>query len=153
MADVVIPRGAENTVAIDLVSKHLIYQLDKYISKNSNSSYFDNVVNFSNHEIFDPKYQFQHEKIIIWEDDSKLDTLKSIFTDFVNNSRFHYSQMFLDYLVNNVLLLYTSKYQLDKDFVFITEKNIDDSYGLRSNKTIVYFQPYILKENDLKIIE
>jgi hypothetical protein len=93
MADVIIPRGAENTVAIDLVSQHLKFQLSKIlplVSKNTNEG--DKIfITFSANEIIDPKYQFSDGKIVVNEDSSHLEQLKDIIEDFLNGKRISYS--------------------------------------------------------------
>lgn len=106
MGDVIIPRGAENSVAIDLVSQHLKYQLSKRFQINKNQIYQSEINNMniklmdkegtpeigisSRNELFDPKYQFSEGKVIIAEDEEELQTLQSIFEDFMNGNRMQY---------------------------------------------------------------
>lgn len=105
MADVVIPRGAENSVAIDLVAQHLKYQLSKRFQMNQvNVPKEINNMNIrliekegsndigisSKNELFDPKYQFYDGKVSITEDEEELSTQLSIFEDFMNGNKTQY---------------------------------------------------------------
>ena len=105
MADVIIPRGAENSVAIDLVSQHLKYQFNKrfQIPKNYVQTDIQNMniklINkegsndigiSSRNELFDPKYQFHDGKVSIPESEEELRTLQSIFEDFMNQNKAEY---------------------------------------------------------------
>jgi hypothetical protein len=153
MADVVIPRGAENTVAIDLVSQPLKYQLSKILGssldvKKSNSSLI-----ISNHEIIDPKYQFSEGKINVHEDLSQVELLKEIFSDFLNGKNIFYHKIFIENMLNSLIALYNLKngYDGERD-VFLTE--FDDCSKLYSDvKKIVLYKHYILTEADCEIVE
>jgi hypothetical protein len=105
MADVIIPRGAENSVAIDLVSQHLKYQLTKRFQilnqpvqneiQNINIQLMDkdgssNIGISSRNELFDPKYQFYDGKINIPDEEEELKILQSIFEDFMNANKTQY---------------------------------------------------------------
>jgi len=105
MADVIIPRGAENIVAIELVSQHLKYQFNKrfQMEKNRVHSEIQNmniklinkegtndIVISSKNELFDPKYQFHDGKVNIPESEEELRTLQSIFEDFMNQNKAEY---------------------------------------------------------------
>jgi len=105
MADVIIPRGAENSVAIDLVTQHLNYQLSKRFQINQ-INYPKEIHNMniklidkegssdigisSKNELFDPKYQFYDGKVHITEDEEDLKTELSIFEDFMNGNKTQY---------------------------------------------------------------
>jgi len=105
MGDVIIPRGAENSVAIDLVSQHLKYQLSKRfainqatVSKeihNINIKLIDkdgsNDIGISSkNELFDPKFQFYDGKVMITEEEEEITTQLSIFEDFMNANKTQY---------------------------------------------------------------
>jgi len=105
MADVVIPRGADNTVAIDLVTQHLKYQLSKRFQinqtnipkeiQNMNIKLIDkqgssDIGISSKNELFDPKYQFYDGRVSITEDEEELNTEQSIFEDFMNGNKTQY---------------------------------------------------------------
>lgn len=105
MGDVIIPRGAENSVAIDLVSQHLKYQLSKRFHMNQ-TNILKEIHNIniklidkegssdigisSRNELFDPKYQFYDGKVHITEDEEELNTELSIFEDFMNGNKTQY---------------------------------------------------------------
>jgi hypothetical protein len=105
MADVVIPRGADNIVAIDLVTQHLKYQLSKRFQiiqnvrpkeiHNMNIKLMDkdgssDIGISSKNELFDPKYQFYDGKVFITEDEEEINTELSIFEDFINGNKTQY---------------------------------------------------------------
>ena len=109
MADVIIPRGAENSVAIDLVTQHLKYQLSKRFQtnqinvrkdiQNMNIKLIDkegcsDIGISSKNELFDPKFQFYDGKVSITEDDEELITQLSIFEDFMNGNKTQYYKYF-----------------------------------------------------------
>ena len=96
MADVVIPRGAENTVAIDLVSQHLRYQLSKIHGSNIDMKKSNSSLIISNHEIIDPKYQFSEGKINVHEDLSQVELLREILIDFLTGKNIFYHKIFIE---------------------------------------------------------
>lgn len=101
----IIPRGAENLVAIDLVSQHLKYQLSKRFAINQmdvpkeihniNIKLIDkqgssDIGISSKNELFDPKFQFYDGKVLITEDEEDMNTELSIFEDFMNGNKIQY---------------------------------------------------------------
>jgi len=85
-ADVIIPKGSENKVAIDLVCNNLKYELDKRVSRKSKSN-----LEFIKHDIFDNR-TFTSNLVRIISDENKLDVLKNIFTDIINKTRTQYNK-------------------------------------------------------------
>lgn len=165
LADVIILRGAENTVAIDLVAQHLKYQLSKILqetgvpeSSESTGIVKRTSVTITQHDLIDPKYQFFDEKVSVPEDQSQIEVLQNIFQDFINSKNLSYFKMFLDYMVNTLLSLYSHRKtaKLSSDDVIITE--LDDWECLDNEKVnrakkIVYFQTSLLNEKDFSNLE
>lgn len=155
MADVVIPRGAENTVAIDLVSQHLKYQLSKILGsgigvKKSNSS-----IIVSNHEMIDPKYQFSDGKIIVHEEPSQVDLLKEIFEDFLNGKNIFYYKIFIENMLNSLIAL-SNKHNINfnSEFdVFLTEFDNISLSDYTCKKRIVLYKHFILSEADCQPVQ
>jgi hypothetical protein len=153
MADVVIPRGAENTVAIDLVSQHLRYQLSKIHGSNIDMKKSNSSLIISNHEIIDPKYQFSEGKINVLEDLSQVELLREILIDFLTGKNIFYHKIFIENMLNSLIALYNQKneYEHEKDF-FLTE--FDNFTKLESDvKKIVLYKHYILTESDCNDIK
>lgn len=164
LADVIILRGAENTVAIDLVAQHLKYQLSKILQETNSVENSTNYpiskrksVSISQHDLIDPKYQFFEDKVVVSEEPSHVEVLKDIFQDFINGKNLSYYKLFLDHMVNNLLSLYShSKLSnpLNED-VIITElddvKHVEKDFN--KAKKIIYFQTSMLVEKDFNILE
>ena len=166
LADVIIPRGAENTVAIDLVSQHLKYQLTKIFNEkqlaaedtnnsngNKKSSTQKDII-ISQHELIDPKYQFFDEKVIVTEDAVNIEVLQHIFTDFINGRNFTYYKIFLEQMTNTLLSLYLGSKisNPNPDDVVITELDDNKAKGNKKKK-IIYFQTSMLNEKDFDKLE
>ena len=161
LADVIIPRGAENTVAIDLVSQHLKYQLTKIFSEKQNSNdkknVSDNDIIISQHELIDPKYQFFDQKVIVTEDSANIEVLQHIFTDFINGKNLSYYKMFLEQMVNSLISIYSgSKLSnpTQDDLVLTEMDNLNNLEGKTEKTTkIIYFQTSLLNEKDFINLE
>ena len=164
LADVIILRGAENTVAIDLVAQHLKYQLSKILQETnsienstSNPIVKRKSVSISQHDLIDPKYQFFEEKVVVSEEPAHVEVLQDIFQDFINGKNLSYYKLFLDHMVNTLISLYSrSKLTnpLNED-VIITElddvKHIEKDFN--KAKKIIYFQTSMLVEKDFNNLE
>ncbi len=154
MADVVIPRGAENTVAIDLVSQHLKYQLSKILGPNIDIKKTDSGLALLSHEIIDPKHLFTEGRIIVHEDSSQLDLLKEILTDFLNGKNILYYKIFIENMLRSLTSLYNmkiTKLESDRE-TFLTE--FDNFSCIESSiKRILLYKHIILSESDCEIIE
>jgi hypothetical protein len=155
MADVVIPRGAENTVAIDLVSQHLKYQLSKILESSLDIKKSNSSILVSNHEIIDPKYQFSEGRILVHEDVSQVELLKEIFEDFLNGKNIFYFKIFIENMLNSLIALYnkqTNNFKSESG-IFLTEF---DNFSLSENpeiKKIVLYKHIILSEADCEVVQ
>jgi hypothetical protein len=92
------------------------------------------------------------------EDQTQIEVLQDIFQDFINSKNLSYYKMFLDYMVNTLLSLYShSKITSPtSDDIIITE--LDDWKSLDNDKVnkakkIVYFQTSLLNEKDFNNLE
>lgn len=162
LADVIIPRGAENTVAIDLVAQHLKYQLTKIFSNKPVDSKdltlrSQKAIVITLNDVIDPKFQFYDGKIVVNEDSAHVETLQNIFQDFINGKNLAYSQMFVDFLINSLLSTYSryAKKQITQNEVLVTE--LDDWKKViaskEATKRVIYYQTSLLVESDFLNLE
>jgi hypothetical protein len=143
-----------------LVSQHLKYQLTKIFPHNINTELKnddENKITISTNDIIDPKYQFSDGKIIVNEDASSVEVLQNIFEDFINGKNLAYCSIFLEFMINNILALYSKfrgKTTSISDLI-ITE--FDDWKTLTKDfaqvKKIIYFQTSLLVESDFTNLE
>lgn len=84
-ADIIIPQGSENKVAIDFVCINLKHQLD--IRQNvMNNNKLKHQIEFNLHDLFDTK-TINSNNVITISDDNKQELLKNILEDFLNHDR------------------------------------------------------------------
>ena len=87
-ADIIVPHGAHNIVAIELIKENLQNQLSKRIN-------FDKKIKqnfeFFQHDIFDSK-TFSNEKVKIINDSNLILNLKGILEDILNSTRPNYKR-------------------------------------------------------------
>jgi hypothetical protein len=153
MADVIIPRGAENTVAIDLVAQHLKYQLTKmFTEKNLNIGKPLNTIEIFRHDIIDPKYQFFDGKINVPQDETQIEVLQHIFQDFLNGNNMTYYKLFLEQILSYLLTLFseTVKFTPGLNELVLTETDNFSEKDISPNHRIIYFQPCMLTEKDFE---
>jgi hypothetical protein len=157
LADIIIPVGAENTVAINLVARNINFHLFKeFTSLKLQPLGFNYEI--SPKDIIDPCHQFFGENIIINENESHIYTLKMIFEDFINGTKIKFYPMFLDLILNNLLSIFHNKNKpLNKsEFIYLTEhENIEDinTNKINSVKNIIYFKPIFLSEDAMDMLE
>lgn len=156
MADVIIPRGAENYVAIDLVAQHLKYQLSKMFNdKNLNLEQPCKSIEICANDVIDPKWQFISERVNVPQNEEQIEILLNIFQDFLNGKNITYYKMFLEQLISNLFRLLSENLNFtpgDKELV-ITELDDFSSLNISDFKRIIYFQTFILKNEDLEVLK
>ena len=151
MADVIIPRGAENTVAIDLVAQHLKYQLTKmFPDKSVNPEKSTDIIEVSPHDIIDPKVQFFAEKIHVPQDETQIEVLQHIFQDFLNGKNMTYYKLFVEQLMSTLLSLFSEslKFNSGESDIVLTELDDISDFDFKTKKRIIYFQTSLLIEKD-----
>ena len=87
LADVIIPKGSENKVAIELVCNNLNTQLQLRVELINKSKRFE----FVKQDIFDNR-SHPAEVVHIINDDNQKDNLKSILEDSLNRARLQYNK-------------------------------------------------------------
>jgi hypothetical protein len=147
---VIIPRGAENFVAIQLVSQYLTYLITRFFPRQDNNKEF--TITFTANELVDPRYQFFQNKILVIDDDYQNELLKDIVEDFLNGRKLKYNKMFLDEHINSIVKLFSRHCHL-KDYLIVTEVDSLTEAANSKSKKILYFKPFILNDKDLLQIE
>ncbi len=87
LADVIIPKGSENKVAIELVCNNLNTQLQLRVELINKSKRFE----FVKQDIFDNR-SHSADVVHIINDDNLKDNLKSILEDSLNRARLQYNK-------------------------------------------------------------
>ena len=156
MADVIIPRGAENYVAIDLVAQHLKYQISKMFSdKNISLEKPLKAIEIFPNDIIDPKWQFISEKIKVPQNEDTIEVLLNIFQDFLNGRNIIYYKMFLEQLISSLFSLLSESINIipGENYSIITELDLQSSLNISNKKTIIYFQTFVLIEDDHNVLK
>ena len=152
----IIPRGAENTIAIDLIAQNLRYQLSKIFTHGEIIQMKpDNEFCFSHNEIIDPKYQFFNEKIIVNEETNEITVLCQIFSDFIQGKKLAYHSMFLEFMINSLITLFSKSKYASKlsNFYLIHDLKKIDKEEINLCKNIIIFKKSILSDDDFIEIE
>lgn len=92
----IIPRGTENTVAVNLIIQHLLLNI-KYMFLHENkveNEIFKRSIEEPtfNLTLIDNKHSFLNGKLIVYKEPEKINTLKKILRDLIEHSRPEYSK-------------------------------------------------------------
>ena len=167
-ADIIIPRGAENTNAIDLISQNLKsvlkklfpFDLDKYnfdIDNSQNAishplihkkSVDEFIRNLNNFDIFNSDYCIDHN----W------DVLKKILSYYLEMKNSVYYDLYMDIIMKNVVYLFKSEnVNLNCNFIIYPSFNridlVKDNFNKKNSNGnqvnfVFIFQPIFLSENE-----
>jgi hypothetical protein len=161
-ADIIIPKGAENTNAIDMIAQQLknkskilfpngikkFIKKDELIEKNNNKNYIKNL--FKKEEIFNLNNND------LFDDENKIDVkiLKKIFIDFLLKKNSGYYLLYLEIIINNLINL-LQNFNKDSSNLLLFYNNLDeDQLKIRLNNSlinsIIIFIPFLLNENSIK---
>jgi uridine kinase len=165
-ADIIIPRGAENTNAIDLISQNLKsvlkklfpFDLDKYnfdIDNSQNAishplihkkSVDEFIRNLNNFDIFNSDYCIDHN----W------DVLKKILSYYLEMKNSVYYDLYMDIIMKNVVYLFKSEnVNLNCNFIIYPSFNridlVKDNFNKKNSNGnqvnfVFIFQPIFLNE-------
>jgi uridine kinase len=167
-ADIIIPRGAENTNAIDLISQNLKsvlkklfpFDLDKYnfdIDNSQNAishplihkkSVDEFIRNLNNFDIFNSDYCIDHN----W------DVLKKILSYYLEMKNSVYYDLYMDIIMKNVVYLFKCEdVNLNCNFIIYPSCNkidlVKDNFSKKNSNGnqvnfVFIFQPIFLNENE-----
>ena len=90
----IIPRGAGNTIAVNLIVQNLDYQLKKLFTiekgneENNISQFRDHTLKFN---IIDHSHIYI-QNLVVFKDQSEIETLKRAFFDIIDSSRPEYAK-------------------------------------------------------------
>ena len=114
-ADIIIPRGGSNTVAIGLINYHLKYKLANIIKKLKNENEKVNYCNSEKNDCLINKEDIFCDKICVLEENEK-DLYLSMFKNFLFGKKYNYFDLYLD--------IYNKKiYSIIQNKIFIFKKN------------------------------
>eukprot|EP00340_Litonotus_pictus_P004364 CAMPEP_0170518836 /NCGR_PEP_ID=MMETSP0209-20121228/4434_1 /TAXON_ID=665100 ORGANISM="Litonotus pictus, Strain P1" /NCGR_SAMPLE_ID=MMETSP0209 /ASSEMBLY_ACC=CAM_ASM_000301 /LENGTH=377 /DNA_ID=CAMNT_0010804539 /DNA_START=128 /DNA_END=1261 /DNA_ORIENTATION=- len=147
-ADIIIPKGSENKVAIELVCTNLKSQLDKRLSLEAN---VHSTIKFIPHDIFDNR-TFNPELVHIINDEHTQFNLKSILEDCVNKKRPQYNKLFANELVQSLIDLYTSEEELESCYIVDEIHEINEKILSNSKNTLI-FRNSLISDVDLSVIK
>ena len=146
-ADIIIPKGAENTNAIDMIAQQLknkskilfpngikkFIKKDELIEKNNNKNYIND----------------------LFDDENKIDVkiLKKIFIDFLLKKNSGYYLLYLEIIINNLINL-LQNFNKDSSNLLLFYNNLDeDQIKIRLNNSlinsIIIFIPFLINENKI----
>lgn len=145
-ADVIIPRGAENTQAIDLISQHLKFGLVKLFN-NKQIEVIPQPVKekvIALEELF-PK-ELKNEKLTISKIKDQI-KLHKVFIDYINGKKTAYHKMYLDYMLKQLLELKDNKNTYDA-IILQSELN-RESIGNLTAKKLLVFAPIMMTHEEV----
>ena len=161
-ADIIIPKGAENTNAIDMIAQQLKNKskilfpngiknfikksdlIEKNCNKNCNKNLFkkEEIFNLNNNDLFD--------------EENKIDVkiLKKIFIDFLLKKNSGYYLLYSEIIINNLINLIPN-FNKDSSYELLFYSNLDeDQIKIKLNNSlinsIIIFIPFLLNENSIK---
>lgn len=157
-ADAILPKGAENSQAIDLLSHHLKYELNKRFSNSINKSQTNGnknangnglnglskhkVAEFNGAEVFDKNTQ--QGKVLLPElKDHKC--LKKILIEFLYGTKMPYYKIYMEIMIN------TLKKMINKEIInnilysySDTDEEITSKLSLVNKEVITVYEPILL---------
>ena len=166
-ADIIIPKGGENTNAIDIICQHIKKKSQILFPENILIKKDDDLFDHNNNEISN-KNLFKKEEILnlgfndlfdVKENENKINIkiLKKIFIDFLLNENKGYYLLYPEIIINNLinlipnikkdssnlLLFYSNleKENIEKQIIF-KEKNL-------LINSIIIFIPFLINENKI----
>lgn len=146
-ADVIIPRGAENTQAIDLISQHLKFGLVKLFTGQQVEVIPPPLIEkvMTMEELFPIESKNDKLEISKTKDHAKL--LK-IFIDYINGKKTAYHKMYLDYFLKLLLELSGNKKRYDA--VMVQSELTSGTIEKLSAKKVLVFAPIsIINEEEI----
>ena len=157
-ADIIIPNGEANELAINIVSEYMKMQLDKVLSQ-ENLPLFTSI-----NEIIDPKHKYFDKKILVPQQDKHVQYIKTVFEEFISG-KYNGNKEQCDSIINelNKLLLdslivyFRSKSYFNEvlpsiDLV-VCENDDIDKIEWKKYKNIIFFKTTILNEEDMLIFD
>ena len=154
-ADIIIPRGAENTPAIDLISQHLKFGLIQRLSGKNADLVSDNLVStltikISMEDMFGNTNEHYDNLQLLDEKERKI--LLKIFTNLVNGKKIYYNKIYLDYIIKT-LLNASGKDNKDKNKYYLSyseirdhKEELNDKIDSLCEKDVYLFIPILLHE-------
>ena len=148
-ADIIIPKGAENTLAVDLICQYLknnILNNEKPIKNKEKLSIDIEIINKEKEE----------SNLIISKEKEDNIKLKKIFNNFINQEKTSYNILYLDILINILIKLeknYTEKNILSQ--INFIENSLYSEFKentlfnkIKNFNQIILFIPFLLSIND-----
>ena len=148
-ADIIIPKGAENTLAVDLICQYLknnILNNEKPIKNKEKLSIDIEIINKEKEE----------SNLIICKEKEDNIKLKKIFNNFINQEKTSYNILYLDILINILIKLeknYTEKNILSQ--INFIENSLYSEFKentlfnkIKNFNQIILFIPFLLSIND-----
>ncbi len=152
-ADIIIPRGAENTPAIDLISQHLKFGLIQRLSGKNADLVADNLVATSSIKVtMEDMFGNRKEKNdnLILLDEKERTILMKIFTNLVNGKKIYYNKIYLDYIIKKLLIVSedkdTTKYYLTYSEIRDHKEELNEKINSLCDKNVYLFIPILLHE-------
>lgn len=153
----IIPRGAENTQAIDLIAQHLKFGLNLHRKENLCPKASLHHHNKTHHDLLqDTLGQFTHSDVkdpihrhkVLGSDIKHHKVLAGIFEDFIKGRKLPYHKMFLEYVMNSLFDLYSKGYKHSDKEILIIENESNDMSKLEEGMTVTYFKPIFIDHQD-----
>ena len=131
-ADIIIPKGAENTQAVDLISQYLKNNIHNLNLNDDNKS-----IEILKKNFIDIKLNNNEQKesnLILCNDKEDIIKLNRIFNNFINQEKTRLNSLYLEILINILI-------KLEKNF---TDKNLSSQINITQNLLIKDFEENIL---------
>lgn len=144
-ADIIIPRGAENTQAVDLVRLHLKSLLLKHFKdsfpEGTLQGSIKKIIPIELSDIFDAKKEFE-DCLILPSKEKRLKILRKIFYDFINWNHTAYFVAYHTIILKKLLKLISANMPKGTQYYMISE--VKPGFAVRG-KSNVLFVPALVK--------
>lgn len=159
-ADIIIPRGAENTQAIDLIAQHLKFGLVSLFGAKNENPFKELIpIKQENTKILMDEMFGNTNDISAFvkgtKEENKPELLK-IFSNLLNGKKTSYNNMYLEYIVKNLLNINKDKPNKTTRFIIqsdITQHKINEDDKNLERKDINIFLPILMSMPSEEIIK
>jgi len=156
-ADIIVPNGSSNKIAIDLICLNLKKQLEiksRYLQMDSNQNM--NIKSIENSkkyvflmtDIFDSK-SISTEKVVLITDPNNQKNLKVVLEDFINQTRPEYLKLFANTYIQLLIDLFTDTIELSNCYIVDTSHEINQNI-LKNSKNVIFFKNCLISEEDIQ---
>jgi hypothetical protein len=152
MADIIIPRGMENYVAIEVVIQHIKLQLSAFFDEGKSNIPTKTDTKKFKGEVCEPSsYDFSDKLSVVCQRSEKFVT--QIFEDILEGNRSVFTQLYKETLLDSLVKVLISTFSFHKyPFMLINSESTEIKLTQQCNN-IIYFKPTIINNEDFETLQ